>query len=94
MSIKAEQLVGAPGMEGMSSAEAKKAVSAAKLAELALVDPKRAKRIWANRQSAARSKERKMRYIGELELKVQTLQTEVTTLSAQLALLQVRTISL
>uniref|UniRef100_A0A804MPV5 BZIP domain-containing protein n=1 Tax=Zea mays TaxID=4577 RepID=A0A804MPV5_MAIZE len=88
MSIKAEQLVGAPGMEGMSSAEAKKAVSAAKLAELALVDPKRAKRIWANRQSAARSKERKMQYIGELELKVQTLQTEATTLSAQLALLQ------
>ncbi|TVU08930.1 hypothetical protein EJB05_42357 [Eragrostis curvula] len=69
MSIKAEELVGAPGMEGMSSAEAKKAVSAAKLAELALVDPKRAKRIWANRQSAARSKERKMRYIAELERK-------------------------
>ncbi|XP_062193702.1 transcription factor RF2a-like [Phragmites australis] len=88
MSINAEQLVGAPGMDGMSSAEAKKAVSAAKLAELALVDPKRAKRIWANRQSAARSKERKMRYISELERKVQTLQTEATTLSAQLALLQ------
>uniref|UniRef100_A0A0E0IMD7 BZIP domain-containing protein n=1 Tax=Oryza nivara TaxID=4536 RepID=A0A0E0IMD7_ORYNI len=84
MSIKAEELVGAsPGTEGMSSAEAKKAVSAAKLAELALVDPKRAKR-----QSAARSKERKMRYIAELERKVQTLQTEATTLSAQLALLQ------
>ncbi|TVU01435.1 hypothetical protein EJB05_53111 [Eragrostis curvula] len=94
MSIKAEELVGAPGMEGMSSAEAKKAVSAAKLAELALVDPKRAKRIWANRQSAARSKERKMRYIAELERKVQTLQTEATTLSAQLSLLQVGTISL
>ncbi|KQJ90976.2 transcription factor RF2a [Brachypodium distachyon] len=88
MSIKTEELVGAQGMEGMSSVEAKKAVSAAKLAELALVDPKRAKRIWANRQSAARSKERKMRYIGELEHKVQTLQTEATTLSAQLALLQ------
>ncbi|KAF0914065.1 hypothetical protein E2562_026481 [Oryza meyeriana var. granulata] len=88
MSIKAEELVGAPGTEGMSSAEAKKAVSAAKLAELALIDPKRAKRIWANRQSAARSKERKMRYIAELERKVQTLQTEATTLSAQLALLQ------
>ncbi|KAL8537352.1 hypothetical protein ACS0TY_012485 [Phlomoides rotata] len=28
-------------------------------------------RIWANRQSAARSKERKMRYIAELERKVQ-----------------------
>jgi hypothetical protein len=44
MSIKAEELLGAPGTEGMSPAEAKKAVSAAKLAELALVDPKRAKR--------------------------------------------------
>ncbi|KAJ9704276.1 hypothetical protein PVL29_002709 [Vitis rotundifolia] len=59
-----------------------------KLAEIALTDPKRAKRILANRQSAARSKERKMRYISELEHKVQTLQTEATTLSAQLTLLQ------
>jgi hypothetical protein len=48
-------------------------------------------RILANRQSAARSKERKMRYISELEHKVQTLQTEATTLSAQLTLLQVGT---
>lgn len=47
-------------------------------------------RIWANRQSAARSKERKMRYIAELERKVQTLQTEATSLSAQLTLLQVK----
>lgn len=46
-------------------------------------------RILANRQSAARSKERKMRYIAELERKVQTLQTEATSLSAQLTLLQV-----
>jgi len=51
-------------------------------------------RIWANRQSAARSKERKMRYIAELERKVQTLQTEATTLSAQLASLQVGAIFL
>ena len=35
-----------------------------------------------------------MRYIAELERKVQTLQTEATTLSAQLALLQVGTIFL
>uniref|UniRef100_A0ACD5UCW5 Uncharacterized protein n=1 Tax=Avena sativa TaxID=4498 RepID=A0ACD5UCW5_AVESA len=42
----------------------------------------------ANRQSAARSKERKMRYIAELERKVQCLQTEATTLSAQLSMLQ------
>ncbi|KAG0447974.1 hypothetical protein HPP92_028059 [Vanilla planifolia] len=59
-----------------------------KLAEIAVSDPKRAKRILANRQSAAQSKERKMRYISELEHKVQTLQTEATTLSAQLTLLQ------
>ncbi|KAJ4956164.1 hypothetical protein NE237_012947 [Protea cynaroides] len=83
-SIKPELLV----PECASSAETKKAVSAAKLADLALMDPKRAKRIWANRQSAARSKERKMRYISELERKLQTLQTEATTLSGQLTMLQ------
>lgn len=86
-SMKMEQLVGSVSDVG-SLAEAKKAMSAANLADLALVDPKRAKRIWANRQSAARSKERKMRYIAELERKVQTLQTEATTLSAQLTMLQ------
>ncbi|KAJ0244965.1 BZIP domain-containing protein [Hirschfeldia incana] len=75
-------------MSGNEGVDSKKAISAAKLSELALIDPKRAKRIWANRQSAARSKERKMRYIAELERKVQTLQTEATTLSAQLTLLQ------
>ncbi|KAL0697360.1 hypothetical protein Bca4012_053482 [Brassica carinata] len=75
-------------MSGSNEVDSKKALSAAKLSELALIDPKRAKRIWANRQSAARSKERKMRYIAELERKVQTLQTEATTLSAQLTLLQ------
>ncbi|GLJ30133.1 hypothetical protein SUGI_0595970 [Cryptomeria japonica] len=85
-SIKPE-LLGSSGGE-QSLAETKKAMSAAKLADLALIDPKRAKRIWANRQSAARSKERKMRYISELERKVQTLQTEATTLSAQLTMLQ------
>ncbi|KAJ8464548.1 hypothetical protein OPV22_027100 [Ensete ventricosum] len=68
--------------------EAKKAMTPEQLAELAVVDPKRAKRILANRQSAARSKERKARYISELERKVQTLQTEATTLSAQLTLFQ------
>ncbi|KAK4483395.1 hypothetical protein RD792_010581 [Penstemon davidsonii] len=81
-SIKSEMLMS-------SSSEDKKAISAAKLSELALIDPKRAKRIWANRQSAARSKERKMRYIAELERKVQNMQTEATSLSAQLTLLQV-----
>ncbi|XP_077225384.1 putative transcription factor PosF21 [Tasmannia lanceolata] len=85
ISIKPELFVS--GTEG-ASREDKKAMSAANLADLALIDPKRAKRILANRQSAARSKERKMRYIAELERKVQTLQTETTTMSAQLTLLQ------
>ncbi|CAI9116566.1 OLC1v1017750C2 [Oldenlandia corymbosa var. corymbosa] len=66
----------------------KKSSNAEKLHELALIDPKRAKRILANRQSAARSKERKIRYTSELERKVQTLQTEATTLSAQVTMLQ------
>ncbi|MCO5548995.1 hypothetical protein L7F22_002461 [Adiantum nelumboides] len=72
----------------LESLEVKKAMAANKLAELALIDPKRVKRILANRQSAARSKERKTRYIAELERKVQILQTEATTLSAQLTMLQ------
>ncbi|URD75005.1 hypothetical protein MUK42_09895 [Musa troglodytarum] len=77
------------GESGASLSDyAKKAMTADKLAELSLLDPKRAKRILANRQSAARSKERKIRYTSELERKVQTLQTEATTLSAQLTLLQ------
>ncbi|KAM7259552.1 hypothetical protein ACFE04_015293 [Oxalis oulophora] len=66
----------------------KRAVCNDRLAELALIDPKRAKRILANRQSAARSKERKVRYTSELEKKVQTLQSEATNLSAQLTILQ------
>ncbi|CAN0872323.1 bZIP transcription factor 29 [Linum grandiflorum] len=68
--------------------ELKKIMSNDKLTELAMADPKRVKRILANRLSAARSKERKMRYIAELELKVQGLQAEATTLSAQVTVLQ------
>ncbi|XP_057777794.1 probable transcription factor PosF21 isoform X2 [Salvia miltiorrhiza] len=77
-----------PGSENPSSAESDKSISAANLAELALTDPKRAKRIWANRQSAARSKERKMRYIAELQSKVQSLQTDKASSSMQFALMQ------
>ncbi|KAL0351791.1 UNVERIFIED_CONTAM: Transcription factor b [Sesamum calycinum] len=68
--------------------ELKKIMADERLAEIAMLDPKRAKRILANRQSAARSKERKLRYISELEHKVQTLQTEATTLSAQVTILE------
>lgn len=105
------------GNGDFSAAELKKIMESEKLTEIALSDPKRAKRycvfhytsitvfvmllsktfhvqsfqnrILANRQSAARSKERRSRYISELEHKVQTLQTEATTLSAQVTKLQV-----
>ena len=46
-------------------------------------------RILANRQSAARSKERKVRYTAELEERVRTLQKETDSLSAHLSKLQV-----
>jgi len=55
---------------------------------LEVVDPKRAKRILANRQSAARSKERKLRYISELEHRVTALQDEASKLSSQVQSLQ------
>ncbi|KAK4276525.1 hypothetical protein QN277_014664 [Acacia crassicarpa] len=71
-----------------SELELKKIMENDKLAEIALSDPKRARRILANRQSAARSKERKVQYIAELEHKVQTLQSETTTMSTQFTKLQ------
>lgn len=43
----------------------------------------------ANRQSAARSKERKARYISELERKVKSLQTEAKALATQLNIYKV-----
>ncbi|CAI9295054.1 unnamed protein product [Lactuca saligna] len=52
-----------------------------------IVDPKRVKRILANRQSAQRSRVRKLQYISELERSVTTLQTEVSTLSPRVAFL-------
>lgn len=76
------------GHGGFSEAELKKISADERLAGIAMSDPKKVKRILANRQSAARSKERKLRYISELEHKVQTLQMEATTLSAQFTTLQ------
>ncbi|KAL5229348.1 hypothetical protein ABZP36_017613 [Zizania latifolia] len=56
-------------------------------------DPKRVKRILANRQSAQRSRVRKLQYISELERNVTTLQNEVSVLSPRVAFLdQQRTI--
>ncbi|GMH25561.1 hypothetical protein Nepgr_027404 [Nepenthes gracilis] len=51
------------------------------------IDPKRVKRILANRQSAQRSRVRKLQYISELERSVTTLQSEVSALSPRVAFL-------
>ncbi|XP_002454954.1 basic leucine zipper 2 [Sorghum bicolor] len=56
-------------------------------ASAAPVDPKRVKRILANRQSAQRSRVRKLQYISELERSVTSLQTEVSALSPRVAFL-------
>lgn len=50
-------------------------------------DPKRVKRILANRQSAQRSRVRKLQYISELERSVTSLQTEISVLSPRVAFL-------
>lgn len=55
--------------------------------EQAAVDPKRVKRILANRQSAQRSRVRKLQYISELERSVTALQSEVSALSPRVAFL-------
>ncbi|KAL7185425.1 hypothetical protein ACSBR2_027377 [Camellia fascicularis] len=51
------------------------------------IDPKRVKRILANRQSAQRSRVRKLQYISELERSVNSLQAEVSVLSPRVAFL-------
>ncbi|XP_059663223.1 basic leucine zipper 61-like [Cornus florida] len=52
-----------------------------------IIDPKRVKRILANRQSAQRSRVRKLQYITELERTVTSLQAEVSVLSPRVAFL-------
>ncbi|KAF1875747.1 hypothetical protein Lal_00006377 [Lupinus albus] len=55
-----------------------------KLAELARTDPKKVKRIIANRKSASKSKERKKFHENELQIKVKNLQSQVDNVSQQL----------
>ncbi|ESW04688.1 hypothetical protein PHAVU_011G116800 [Phaseolus vulgaris] len=52
-----------------------------------ITDPKRVKRILANRQSAQRSRVRKLQYISELERSVTSLQAEVSVLSQRVSFL-------
>ncbi|CAL0303750.1 unnamed protein product [Lupinus luteus] len=52
-----------------------------------LLTPRRVKRILANRQSAQKSRVRKLQYVSELERNVTSLQTEVSILSPRVAFL-------
>ncbi|XP_066325378.1 basic leucine zipper 19-like [Miscanthus floridulus] len=61
--------------------------AAARAAADGVADPKRVKRILANRQSAQRSRVRKLQYISELERSVTGLQMEVSALSPRVAFL-------
>ncbi|KAL6978996.1 hypothetical protein U1Q18_020661 [Sarracenia purpurea var. burkii] len=74
--------------EGLGEVDEVKATPPEKVAEICALDPKRVKRILANRQSAARSKERRARYVLELERQVQSLRSEAMNLSAQLTIYQ------
>lgn len=73
------------GMVATSPAGAR--AMAALAAADGVADPKRVKRILANRQSAQRSRVRKLQYISELERSVTTLQMEVSALSPRVAFL-------
>ncbi|CAL0325200.1 unnamed protein product [Lupinus luteus] len=55
-----------------------------RLAELGRTDPKKAKRIIANRKSAVKSKERKKFYENELHIQVKSLQSQVDNVYQQL----------
>lgn len=76
-----------PGEEDSSCEPRMQTQPSTNVSSDAIVDPKRIKRILANRQSAQRSRVRKLQYISELERSVTTLQTEVSALSPRVAFL-------
>ena len=78
-----EELMKAAGVEANGSHRRRAAANGVSDEDLAMADPKRARRILANRQSAARSKERKAVYVTELEAEVRRLENELMSLRAQ-----------
>ncbi|CAM0952481.1 unnamed protein product [Alopecurus aequalis] len=73
---------------GFSEADKKKIIENEHLTKIVLTDPKKVKRILNNRLSAAKSKERKVRYMMELQRKVQVLESDTATLTSQVTMLQ------
>ena len=77
-----EDLMKAAGMAVDGSHRVRATSNGVSDEDLAMADPKRARRILANRQSAARSKERKAVYVKELETEVRSLEAELASLKA------------
>lgn len=72
---------------GSNDAEAEATTGTMVAPDEQIQDPKRVKRILANRQSAQRSRFRKLQYISDLERNVTSLQAEVSMLAPRLAFL-------
>ncbi|CAL5219060.1 g820 [Coccomyxa viridis] len=87
-SIAAEDAYADPGEPSSSGGQGQARDAGISAEELAAMDPKRAKRLIANRQSAQRSKARKLRHIMQLEDEVQSLQSLTTQQQARLGALQ------
>ncbi|KAJ1388441.1 Basic-leucine zipper domain [Sesbania bispinosa] len=68
----------------------KKTLTDEKLSELYNVDPMKAKRILANRKSAARSKAKKMRYAMDLEMRVERLKVKKATMAEQISIVKLQ----
>ncbi|KAK0575796.1 hypothetical protein LWI29_007187 [Acer saccharum] len=65
-----------------NEAQLKKVLAEDKLSQLALSNPKRVKRILANRESAARSKLNSAKKVAKLEQEIQIKETELAEMSA------------
>ncbi|KAI9199932.1 hypothetical protein LWI28_000474 [Acer negundo] len=65
-----------------NEAQLKKVLAEDKLVQLALSNPKRVKRILANRESAARSKLNSAKKVAKLEQEIRTKETELAEMSA------------
>ncbi|KAL5798199.1 hypothetical protein ACOSQ2_003019 [Xanthoceras sorbifolium] len=76
------------GSDKQPANDSKKQTVPPDLVDLALHDPKRAKRIMTNRLSAVRAKEKKKLQMQMLEHKWYSLQEKATTMSAELLLMQ------
>ena len=80
-------------LDDETAMEMVRAPSASQKADHTSLDPKKARRVLANRQSAQRSRLRKLQYISELEKRVNSMQAEAAGVEAQVLEFQQNTTS-